>query len=207
MSRAKLNADQKTQIRDLARQGVKPAELARQFGVGLSAIYIALRSERRCLDCGVGVRHPRSRCASCERQALHRQRWLSSREAAMYLGVADVTLLALVRQGRVVRQEHNGLRGFRREDLDAYRATRARRTPGGEGPLILAHFDVARFYADLDRVREERGRSWNSLLRDCLLAESVPRRQKKNPSVNTIVVLALWGDLSLDAYIQREMEE
>ena len=56
-----------------------------------------------------------------EELAVSREGWLSSREAAEYLGISRGTLHNLVSSGRLPRHGERGRRlHFRRADLDAY---------------------------------------------------------------------------------------
>lgn len=63
-------------------------------------------------------------------------------------------------------------------------------------------FDTQRFWSDLDRVRQERGVSWNLIAQ---VTKVTGVRQVKtrldSPRIDTLAPLAVWGGLSLDAYI------
>lgn len=75
----------------------------------------------------------------------------------------------------------------------------------GDEQKKIALFDSERFFDDLDQVRKSRGLSWRNMLSmtGAYKAPGMLRRQH-NPTIQTLAPLAVWANLSLDAYINQE---
>ena len=67
---------------------------------------------------------------------------------------------------------------------------------------IRAVFDTARFWEDIDRIRDERGVSWNYINQATGLTSVHKCSRSDNPLLDTLVLVAVWAGVSLDAYIQ-----
>lgn len=69
---------------------------------------------------------------------------------------------------------------------------------------MRALFDTPRFWRDLDRIRRERGVSWQVLGDETgIPVLKSPTLQSNNPHIDTLTIAAVWAGLSLDAYISR----
>ena len=70
---------------------------------------------------------------------------------------------------------------------------------------IHALFDTPRFWRDLDALREERGTTWSFICRVTGVTTPLGSSGRPdNPHIDTLVQLAAWGGLSLDAYISGD---
>lgn len=67
---------------------------------------------------------------------------------------------------------------------------------------IRALFDTERFWTDVDHIRQERKVSWNFINQATGLGGLCKGHLADNPRIDTLVLVAVWADLSLDAYIQ-----
>lgn len=71
-----------------------------------------------------------------------------------------------------------------------------------------ASFDTARFYADLERILQERKATWYQLaLATDARSFAAKANRRGNPRIGTLAAVASWAGLSLDAYILRREEK
>ena len=69
--------------------------------------------------------------------------------------------------------------------------------------MIHAYFDYERFYAELDRIRQERGLTWYQIFKQTAVsAFHKPSRMRANGlSLDSLAVLCTWAELDANDFI------